>query len=465
MHKYPQHIHTTALGALTLLLCAIPLMHAAVVPEQFHHQRTLTAQTTQEEIAAAPLDGSSWEEIKPGATDLRVVNQDNAFVPHLMRRASAKRVRRMRVRCPASIQTLREHPDNRITFDLKLSDANPSADTLVFDTPLKNFERLISIDGVTKENIAQPLVAEALIYDYTRFMDVRHVSVALPRNDYPILRVTIDAVTDTTQSPRAQITRTLHDSNETQRTETTTETTRPFRIDAARLFTHKDLPSNRETTTIDYPIAKWTSREDSKHNTTVIELTTRNIPLTELAISTDTRNFSRRATLEVPYRRDGREQWRTIAATTLSRVSFREFTRATTALSFTETQTTRLRLTLHNGDAPPLHISALTGRGPQWQALFLAAPENSYRLLLTSANATPPAYDTAHLAQLLERDITPTPFNVGPLTKNPDYNPKAGRGTSTWVGSKTLFIIGIILVVAILGIGLLRASKTALTEQ
>ena len=95
-------------------------------------------------------------------------------------------------------------------------------------------------------------------------------------------------------------------------------------------------------------------------------------------------------------------------------------------------------------------------------AVFLAAPAQSYRQLLGAEHLPSPVYDTAHIERLLAREILPRAFDVGPIGPNPSYDAKAARGTWAWLGSRAFFGLVIVLVVAVLGVGLVRAGKTAL---
>ncbi|MDP6630513.1 MAG: hypothetical protein QGH42_12575 [Kiritimatiellia bacterium] len=438
---------------------------AAIEPAQFSHCREIASDSEQEEIAAVTLDEASWDLLAVGAPNLCVVDAVNAPAPVLMRRATARRVRRVRATCRSKVAALRELPENRIEVDIDLLSQAPVADTIVFVTPLRDFERSISVDGIGADGTATRLVSDALIYDYTRFMDVRHVTVALPRNEYRKLKISIDAVTDTTQSPRTEITRSLRESEELQRTETTVETTRPFRIGAVQLSTHRDEAHNREPVTAGYKLKGWSVSEDAKKGTTTVEVETFHTPLTSFTIETGVRNFSRRVSVLVPYRRDGREQWRQVGAATLSRISFRSFKKDALKVTFPEQQQRRFRLVFQDGDAVPLKVDNVIGHGPAWQVLFLAAPSDTYRLLLGGSIASKQRFDTSHIERLLAREIAPREFEVGPVIDNPDYDAKASRSLTQWLGSRTFFAVGIVLVVAVLGVGLVRAGKAALAES
>ena len=179
------NIATHALPLLATLLLVVHATAGTPAPStQFRYQRTLTSPSEQEEIAAATLDPETWACLRPTAPDLRITAPDDTLVPHLLRRATAERIRRVRSACNSSVEALRELPDNRIEIDLKIPDTQPTADTLIITTPLKDFERRITIDGRNPDGTTERLVTDALIYDYSRFIDLRHLTVEIPRNDF-----------------------------------------------------------------------------------------------------------------------------------------------------------------------------------------------------------------------------------------------------------------------------------------
>jgi hypothetical protein len=89
---------------------------------------------------------------------------------------------------------------------------------------------------------------------------------------------------------------------------------------------------------------------------------------------------------------------------------------------FPETRGRYLRLTVQDGDDPPLAFERLIVRGNRRELLFRAAADRRYRVLYGFADARPPAYDLAHVLARQER-IAPAAATIGARARNPDYQP------------------------------------------
>ena len=105
----------------------------------------------------------------------------------------------------------------------------------------------------------------------------------------------------------------------------------------------------------------------------------------------------------------------------------------------------------------------MRGHGPVWQALFLAAPAHSYRVLYGSENVPHATYDTAHISRLLERNADPKPLGLTPESANPTFDAKTGRDRLSWLSSKAFFGIVIVILVAVIGLALVHASRRTLS--
>ena len=81
---------------------------------------------------------------------------------------------------------------------------------MTFSTPLKDFERRIAVSGETGNGDGwQPLTADALLFDYTRYMDVSNARVPLATNTSRRFRIVVEEVTDRTESPSMSLFRTI----------------------------------------------------------------------------------------------------------------------------------------------------------------------------------------------------------------------------------------------------------------
>ncbi len=446
--------------ALPLLAAAVLLSGAAATLDLSHYPfvRDVETMVAREEVAAVTLDRSVWD-AADGRPNVCVAAADGTPVPHLLRKAVVHRRRRVRDRCESSIAGLTEQADNRIGLFLQLAEKSGTANLVEFVTPLKDFERQISIYGIPPGDTEVPLVESALIYDYSRFADVRHVTVALPENTFRRFRVEIRDVTDEMQSPGRQITRTFELGEEARRTDQATVTARPFRMDAVRLWKEHETDAYTVEREVVLPLKSWQGREDDRQRQTVIEIETFNEPITGVTLLTPARHFSRQVKVEVPVREGGvAETWHAIAGATLSRITFREFRREDLRITFPERQTRRLRLVIANNDNPPLEISGVDTVGPVWQAVFIAEPGRRVRLYDGAALERPAVQDTVPIERILANGYEPLTVTAGPASDNPLHHPP-GYSWSAFFGSRLFFLVAVIIMVGALGMALFKGSR------
>jgi hypothetical protein len=416
-----------------------------------------TAAMQQEEIAAVTLPPFVWDQTD-GQPILFILDQANQPVPYLLRRATTARSRTVRNRAPATMTQLREHPGNRIELEIELDAKAPAPTLLEVSTPLRNFERHISIAGITPDGTAIPLVEDGLIYDYTRFADVRSCEIALPENPYRTYRLLIHDTTDEHPVLQRSIQRSLTGNEEQGRTEQFTVTERPFRIDAVNLYAEREEKTDTMEREALMELKSWVAELDAKRQQTVIEIETFNTPLNGIVIETREANFSRQATVFIPRKEAGREQWHRIGQGQISRTSFRGALSETRKVTFPRTHTRRIRVLIDNHDNAPLPIENIQGAAPIWQALFIAQPGSTYRLLHGSNRGMAPRYDTASIERLLARGIKPSEAPLATAIENPDYQATAPQVVA-YISPRTAFIAGIIIMTAVLAWGLFRAAR------
>ncbi|MFU8780491.1 MAG: hypothetical protein ACNA71_05640 [Kiritimatiellia bacterium] len=423
-----------------------------------------TAPLQQEEIVAVSISPFIWDT----ATDqpvMYIYNDKDQTVPYLLRQATTSRIRSVRDRVGSSIENLQAHADERIELDIAVHKDAPAPHIVEIVTPLQNFVREVTIVGIAADGAETTLVEDAIIYDYTRFADVRSNTIALPENTTDRrFRLLIRNPKDAHPVLERVIQRTLVENTEQSRTEQFTTTERFFRIDAVNLYAIREVETQSKAREIPIAIKKWSVAEDPRRQQTMIEIETYNTPLHGISIATDDANFARHASISYPRKDAGRASWQRIGHTELARIRFRNITSEQLRISFPQRQEHRLKLVLENHDTPPLTITNVVGVGPDWQVLFLAQPQQQY-LLYHGAQATQaPRYNTAPILRLLERGIQPREITLGEANANPDY-----AVTSFWLPTimrpRAAFILGIILMTAALAWGLYRAARGIPQEQ
>ncbi len=450
----------------SLAMCAIAALaigyagtiSAANTLARYPSVRPVPTIPAQEELAAVALDSLIWAASPGTPPDIRLADADGTPIPHLLRKAGEQRLRTVRDNCRSNVESLQELPGNRIALTVTLDDKAPLATGIAFVTPLKDFERQITVQGIDADGTATLLVENALIYDYSRFADVRRDNVDLPPNRFRRFVIAIDNVTDEQQSPRRQISRTYEEGEQVRRIDNSTVTARPFRMDAVQLYAERQTESQRIEREIPVPLESWSVRDLPRKQQTVIAIATHNEPVTGFTLQIGDRNFTRRVSVEVPTGNGDSDTWRPIGSASISRIAFRSLLHEQLRVTFAERRSPRFRLVIDNQDNPPLDITGAEAFGPVWQTLYIAAPGQQARLYYGAAQSTAARYDTAAIERVLASDFDPVPFSLGKPADNPHYRQPGGSLTGL-IGSRSFFIAAVVIMIAVMAAALIKATR------
>lgn len=445
---------------VALLLPALRPAAGTETTAPFRFQRSVELTMQREELIAAPLDADLWDALNDAVTDLRVVAGTNTPVAYLLTRAMVSTRDLVEQTISSHTTGLTKLEDERMEIGLMLASNTPPAAIIVIRTPLRDFERRLSVDGIDRDGTRHTLVEDALIYDYSEYMDVRHTRVVLPANQARRFEITISAMADDRDSPRSQITRRYAEGRETELTDQRTVTRRPFRIDGVTCLAVQERERKREARVVDYAIAGYTVAPAATGSATHLLIETPRAPLTSFLLDVSDRNFGRRVAVEIPTAAVGADGWRRIAETRISRVAFRSFRKESLSISLPETRSARYRLVIENGDSPALTVTGVTAKGPMSQVCFLGQPGTDYRLMYGAADARLPRYDTDALRRLQSRGVQPAEATLGAPVANPDYR-EPPRTMRNLLGSRAAFILGVLAVVAVLAVGLIQTVRKA----
>jgi hypothetical protein len=411
-----------------------------------------------EEIVAFRIDSDVYAVTKPGLPDLRVFDKDQAEVPYLIEAEVELREERSRVAFATEIVTAR--PDgNTLEVTLRLPDKSPNAEGFTIATPLVNYERKVRVAGSADGVKWTPLLADALLFDYTRFMDVSRREIPLPANTFRQFKLTIEDVIEEAESPFKELTRTFRADKEDQKVERTMIERRPFRIDRIGAWSTATRERIEQTRQVAYPVAEFAVKEESAKKQSVISVKTRREPISRFTLKTTSRNFSRRAVVEVlTARAKGPAEWRPIGEATISNVNYRDQRQEQLTITFPETREEQYRIVIHNDDNPVLSLQGVNAEGGAQHVVFMAQPGGGYRVAYGSDAAEAPRYEAATVLAKLRRATPPVAATLGAQVANPDF--AAAPATVQSVLNNRVFLgTAIVVMVAVLGWALYRASR------
>jgi hypothetical protein len=265
---------------------------------------------------------------------------------------------------------------------------------------------------------------------------------------------------DNTASPFMEITRQVNAQEQSGgRSERFTLTRRPLRIDRISAWELRDIEEAPRAQIVRYGALAFQVATDAKEKQTILTLTSRREPLTQMSIATSSRNFSRRAELQIP-RGDGlRTEWQTIAQTTLLAIAFQSFSEQHLTFDFGMQRQRQYRIVIHNGDNPPLTVTGVQGLGLSQRLVFLNNGNKPLRLVYGREDVRPPEYDTVSVMAAIRNGSQLITARLGPL----EGASGAARGFS-WkhvLNSPVFFGVAVVIAVLALGAMLYAAVKRA----
>lgn len=428
-------------------------------PELFRYSRpVMIEEAAQEELFAVPLDSEIYAATREDFPDLRVHNSDDQLIPFLIRRVRETRTEKVAKSWTATNPGLQPLETDGLEIRVTLSKDDAAPMGIRFITPLKDFEQHVRIFA-TADGTESTLVDEALIFDYSKFMDVRRTEVAIPPTTAREFRIVIDALTADQEFQLLEFTRSLRNEAEESRTEKSTIQRRPFRIDRLEFWTEQTEQTRQVDVVLPWPVTDFTVTHDSKLKQTLVTFDTHRHPVTTVKVVSSSRNFSRRATVQVETRSGVQSTWNTIAEATISHFQLRDFQDEHMTISLPETRAGRFRLVLENRDNPALTIDSVEILGHRHEVVFVGKPGKSVRLEYGSDSTPAPELDTVALTTALAKDIIPVAATLGIQTVNsatvvaPSLDAKSLLNNPLVMGA----MIGVLVI--LLGWGLFQASR------
>ncbi len=446
---------------LAVIICFGLSLTAGAADEEppFRFQKEIeVGRTTGEEIVSVPLDSDVYAATRDGFPDLRIVDDRGAMVPYLLELIGKNRVNQVREACASKVVSLRVDEGKGLEIVVALDEKAPNAGGVTILSPLTDYEHRVRIFGSRNGTDWTPLVRDGVVFDYSRFMDIRNREVNLPANDYRQFKLVIHRELDDRESPLRELIRGRQEGQRDHRFEITRNLRIPFRIDRVELWrtVEKDVGTEAETT-ISYPTVDFQVEEDAKKKVTRVEVLSRREPLMWLSLGTTSRNFSRSVRVLIPKDRGLRTEWLEIGCGTIEVIQFRAFRRAQLRVLFPEERQERFRLEIDNADNPPLEVTGVEALGVGYRLVFLRAEGRTYRVEYGSDRAEKPRYDAAMVLASLNRGFRPVTAKLGPEIANPGY--RSERGLREILAGPWFLVLAIIIMVAVLAWALFRAGR------
>lgn len=450
--------------ALAFALIMIPMnspefsrVAAADEPASFQWMKSIERESADDDqIVAVELDADVFHATRAGQPDVRVLDDRGVETPYLREPIARRRSTVTLTATPVEIRELRE-TEGQIEFQLRRPANHPDIEGIRIETPLHDFEIRVSVWGANEDDAWTPLVANSLLYDYRRFADLRELDVRFATNEFRRFKVRVDSAIDEQESPYRELTRRLRGGVEEERNERSSIQRRPFRMDRVLLLHAVESTRLEDYDERDCEPATQRVEHDARNKQTIVYATTRQEPLVAWTIQTSSRNFHRRAFVQVPEFADSRN-WTTIGSAPIAQLQLAGIHREQLTLAFAERSTPSYRVVIENEDNPPLEEVRLVGRARAYRIVFLAHPARTYRLHYGSETAQTPQYEAGAVLASLRKSASLNEARLGDEQESQEFRGEPSAAVLRLLNHRYFLATAIVLAVAALSWSLYRAG-------
>jgi hypothetical protein len=412
---------------------------------------------TGEEILAVLLDGDISAATRDGYPDLRILDDRGTQVPYVLEPVAERRTIQVREICTSQVASLHVDGGKALEIVIALGEKAPSATGATIRSPLVDYEHRVRVYGSRDGKDWSLLASDGLIYDYTRFMDIRNRDLEFPVNDFRQLKLVVAEELDERESPLRELILSREMGKKDRDVEITKTERRPFRIDGVELWRIVEKESGKKAGLARYSVVGFQVEQDRKKKVSRIEIQSRREPFTRFSVSTASRNFSRRARVLVPVEHGVQTDWVEVGSGTLSLIQLRAFRRAELQVDFPEQRQDHYQIVIENADNPPLEFTAVEAAGTQYRLVFLSSTGRTYRVEYGSDTMEPPLYETAAVLASLSRGYQPVTVKLGQQIAISEF--RAERGFRDILSSTVFLSLSIVVMVLALGWALFRAGQ------
>ncbi len=375
-------LRLAAVAVLVVVLAASPAT-AGFDAKTWRFRKPIAVPPSAARYAEVPLDADVYARAARALGDLRVVTTEGEEIPYVVRRWPASETMGT---VSSPVLNLSIQPRRLTRFELRTLRPGQRHNQLAMTIADPEFlPRSVTVEG-SDDRRTWFVLARGEIYRFAAGAAVD--TIGYPQSVYRFVRASV------------------HDDG------------RPaLRIGDAALRFRQVVPARED---------RWfagvvESIVDPQARTTTVVIDTgfARLPLSRLVVTiTEPAAFVRQAEVEVS---DDGTMWRTETRTTLVRTTQTPSGRPA-VVPFDEVRARYVRLTIQNGDNPPLRVARASVYGIRRTVLFPLGPARSY-LLYFDGPADPPQYD---LPAVLSREAVPLrtiEASLGALQPNPAYVP------------------------------------------
>lgn len=414
------------------------------------------APQAREELVAVTLSSNVFAASRDDYADLRVLDDAGRPVPFVLETLAERHSATVRRDCPAYAPQARELEGQALEIVSVLDPKTPSPTGLTIDTPLRNFRQRVkvegSVEGSTDSSAWRVLADGAVLYDLSRFVDVRHCEVSWGTNGCRRFRITFfDATRDRPDDVR-EVTSGTGGTNVRQNVRT-----EPFRVNTVRFWRTEAVEAGNTPVRKPYLLTQDPAASKPAAGQFVFRSTRE--PLLRITFDTTNRLFHRSYRLygrNEPARLGEDTPGRLLASGMLTQIQFQEISRRDLAVDFPASRFREYVLQCEPSAGEEADITVARAEGIVPQVIFAATPGKSYALLFGDPDAEYPALpEAATIRTLLANQGRLVQATVGDVAGAPAA-PRTWRG---WLNSPTAMIVAIVIAGILLTLVLVSAGR------
>lgn len=405
---------------------------------------------TAESLLSAEFSPDIYSNSGDAFEDVRLFNGDSKEIPFAVKRLDGTPKKRvLTLDCPSKVASLDKLPDNKVEIIVERLPDRPESklpvDAISIDSPTRNFEKRVAIYGLEEDGSWTELCREAPLFDYSAYMDFSRKSVPIPESLHKSYRISISNYTEDKDSSAMELVRKFRKGEETTEIRRRTRQSEILKIDGISICAKKESALEVPPLLKAYALHPLSTEE--RGGDSILSFETGRAPLRRIEVETESSAFMRDALLESSA--DGKA-WRFLASARLHRLNLAGVSESKLSIEFPEIRAPHLRLTIRNGDAPPLKISGLKAEGSSYCAEFIAKADDvkGLRLYYGGAGVKSPNYDAPELIAKLKSPQA-VQLRLGEAMENPLYT--GVRGDAKPFDSRAALIAAIILVAILMG--------------
>ncbi len=440
-------------------LCIIVFAIEAAADEKqlFRFFKPLPSPEQRADIARIPLDSEIYNSTSMSLGDIRLLDADGSEIPFAIApdESPEKTVHTKRVK--SEIVSLKKLDGNAIEIIVKSPDSPEDFSGIDIDTRSRNYEKQISVQASDDMTNWTQVCSDNSIFDYSEFADLSNSSISFPkihRNKY--FKILISNFSEEKKSPRHEFVTEKRLGSDFSVIEKISVSSEPLRLDNIFLIAKTEKTLRQQRRKIEYQAKDFSVR--NLPDATEIFFSTRMEPLDSVVLETESANFARECRV---YASDDGKSWQELSGSRgkIKKVKISNFYCSDMELALNGRHR-HLKISITNGDAPPLEFTGVKLFGSRHMLEFILASVKSpegMKIYYGNPEITAPSYDVGEIIGSLKNpsyiEIIP-----GAEIKNPDFS--KGASSSSFLSGKHIFYVFIAVMIIFLSFTLFKSFKT-----